>query len=175
MAVNVVAFVPICAFILHRPWVSGNNGAVSGCSVDAAHSSAATYAEGNTFSLFSVKTTIGWAIRAIFHGVFVSVIAMYVVAPSTFVSSQSAGDSGSAASKDETAVGTFILYCNPLPTHPRRMHCRSSAASCSLSDIPASNLLCSSATAALSSPPLTPSSSSPTFWLCSSPTLLLQA
>jgi hypothetical protein len=111
MAVNVVAFVPICAYILHRPWVSGNSGTISGCSVDAAHSSAASYSEGNSFSLFNLKTTISWAIRAIFHGVFVSVVAMYVLAPSTFVSSQSAGDGGSAAAKDETAVGAFILYC----------------------------------------------------------------
>jgi hypothetical protein len=111
MAVNVVAFVPICAFILHRPWVSSSSSSINGCSVDAAHSSPTSYADGNSGSLFNLKTTVGWACRAMFHGFFVSFMAMYVLAPSAYVGSRSTGMGGGTAAKDDTAVGTFILYC----------------------------------------------------------------
>ncbi len=110
MAVNAIAFVPICAFILHRPWVGCSSSTMSGCSVRAAHTASASFADGNTFSLFNSKTIIGWAVRAIFHGLFLSFLALNVLAPATFVSSRTTGDGGSTAPKDLTAVGTFILY-----------------------------------------------------------------
>ena len=110
MAVNAIAFVPICAFILHRPWVSSNSGTTSGCSLRAAHTASSSYVDGNSFSLFNLKTVIGWAVRAIFHGFFLSLMALWVLAPATFVSSNVTGDGGAPAPKDVTAVGTFILY-----------------------------------------------------------------
>jgi hypothetical protein len=116
MAVNVFAFVPICAFILHRPWASSSTANTSGCSVNAAHNSPACYPNGNTLSLFNLRTTIGWGCRAIFHGFLVSFMALCVLAPSTYVSSNFVGDGGSAAAKDDTAVGTFILSSTPPPT-----------------------------------------------------------
>jgi hypothetical protein len=112
-AVNAIAFVPICAFILHRPWVSSNSGTTSGCSLRAAHTASSSYADGNTFSLFNLKTVIGWAVRAIFHGFFLSLMALRVLAPATFASSSVTGDGGGSAPKDVTAVATFILYAIP--------------------------------------------------------------
>ena len=109
-AVNAIAFVPICAFILHRPWVSSNSGTTSGCSLRAAHTASSSYVDGNSFSLFNLKTVIGWAVRAIFHGFFLSLMALWVLAPATFASSSVTGDGGAPAPKDVTAVGTFILY-----------------------------------------------------------------
>jgi len=83
----------------------------SGCSVQAAHESPASYTDGNSFSLFSPKTMAGWVFRAIFHGIFVACIALNVFAPATFIGSSGSG--GGSAARTDTAVATFILYRTP--------------------------------------------------------------